>query len=129
VSAIKHPADARERTGLSGARIVEWSAHSDDGRYPWDHALLPLGWRQWDTDQDAWYFGIWVHKELREVFTYAEGDCVHVLCADAATFRAHLQALLDAHPAHPPAIIELDFDTLTRTEIRDKRLGPDDIVD
>ena len=27
-----------------------------------------------DTDQDAWYFGVWVHPITRRVVTYAEGD-------------------------------------------------------
>jgi hypothetical protein len=129
VSAVKHPADARTRLRPSGARLVEWNAHSDSGRYPWDSRLLAAGWRQWDTDQDAWYFGVWVHKQLREVFTYAEGDCVHVLCSDAASFRAELSALLEAHPEHPPAIIEYDLDARTRTEVRDHRLSPEDIDD
>ena len=32
------------------------------------------GWQQFDTNQDAHYFGCWVNPRTRMVLTYAEGD-------------------------------------------------------
>lgn len=34
------------------------------------------GFAQVDTQQDAWYFGIWANPEKMVVITYAEGDVV-----------------------------------------------------
>ena len=47
----------------------------DRCRYTFDQVFTNKnGWMQYDTDQDAWYFGVWVCKSLRVVWTYAEGD-------------------------------------------------------
>ena len=32
------------------------------------------GWQQFDTDQDAAYFGVWLNPVHRVILTYAEGD-------------------------------------------------------
>jgi hypothetical protein len=33
-------------------------------RYHYDFAVCTTdkGWAQYDTEQDAWYFGVWVHE-------------------------------------------------------------------
>lgn len=38
------------------------------------------GWKQYDTWQDAPYFGVWTNKTLRCILTYAEGDWSLVKC-------------------------------------------------
>ena len=45
-------------------------------RYRFDFNLcLPFnGWKQYDTDQDAWYFGCWVNVIELSVVSYVEGD-------------------------------------------------------
>ncbi len=55
------------------------------------------GWIQYDTDQDAWYFGIWVHPEKKLVFTYAEGDTTLVTCPTEESFKAELASLKILH--------------------------------
>ena len=55
------------------------------------------GWQQYDTDQDAHYFGVWFnHKSLR-VLSYAEGDWTLVSCLDAEHFNAEIEALNEFH--------------------------------
>lgn len=49
------------------------------------------GWKQFDTDQDAWYFGVWVNIEKRMTVTYAEGDLTVITCANLESFRAELE--------------------------------------
>ena len=52
-------------------------AHVNQGsRYDYDFGPCSSrnGWAQFDTPIDASYFGIWVHPERRQVFTYCEGD-------------------------------------------------------
>jgi len=43
------------------------SFEGDIDRYKFDFGLCSYskGWIQFDTDQDAWYFGVWIHKEKR----------------------------------------------------------------
>lgn len=53
------------------------------------------GWKQWDTDQDAWYFGIWVHAKERKILTFAEGDETLVVCPTQETFEAEIESLKD----------------------------------
>lgn len=58
---------------------IEISRGHDDGteasRYKYDAMFKASeGWEQYDTDQDAWYFGVWVNYALKQVFTFAEGD-------------------------------------------------------
>ena len=114
-----------ESTNERGNVVVRWF-HCDANRYVYDGLLLPLGWEQWDTDQDAWYFGVWVHKELRQTFTYAEGDCVQVFCEDATSFRAEILDAERVYGKAPPMAIAYDRDG-TRTEYYDNRLKPGEI--
>ena len=66
---------AREFT--NGAKIDDYFTQ-DGSRYTFDKMLSSKdGWRQFDTDQDAWYFGVWYNMDKKMTVTYAEGD-VHV---------------------------------------------------
>ena len=56
---------------VTGCRIDRGSHQAD--RYYYDRTLLAQGWQQYDTEEDAWYFGVWIHTEKLETFTYAEG--------------------------------------------------------
>jgi hypothetical protein len=90
---------------VTGCRI-DRSSHQAD-RYYYDRTLLAQGWQQYDTEEDAWYFGIWINTEKRETFTYAEGDTSHVIAPDIEAFRAELARLYQYHP-QAPAFISID---------------------
>ncbi|MFR9702470.1 hypothetical protein ACL00O_08220 [Aeromonas sanarellii] len=90
---------------VTGCRIDRGSHQAD--RYYYDRALLAQGWQQYDTEEDAWYFGIWIHTEKLETFTYAEGDTSHVIAPNVAAFRAELARLYQYHP-QAPAFISID---------------------
>jgi len=49
------------------------------------------GWQQFDTDQDAHYFGVWVNRPKRMTLTYAEGDWTLVECPTIETYRAEIE--------------------------------------
>ena len=93
-----------ELTG-TGCHIDRGSHQAD--RYYYDRTLLAQGWQQYDTDEDAWYFGIWIHTEKLETFTYAEGDTNHVIAPNVEAFRAELARLYQYHP-QAPAFISID---------------------
>jgi hypothetical protein len=62
-------------------------------RYAVDFAddFTSEGWEQFDTDQDAHYFGVWVNKTKFLTLTYAEGDWTLVECPDAAHYNAEIE--------------------------------------
>ena len=55
------------------------------------------GWEQFDTDQDANYFGVWVNPTTRQTLTYCEGDWSLVCCPDAASYNAEIQSCIDLY--------------------------------
>jgi hypothetical protein len=94
----------------NGAR-VERAFYMGRERYMYDFQLCRSddGWKQYDTDQDAWYFGVWVHKEDRVIVTYAEGDETTVTCPTQESFDKEL-ADMNAFFKPAPALIGLDMD-------------------
>jgi hypothetical protein len=64
-------------------------------RYRWDfdEKLTAAGWEQYDTDQDAWYFGVWVNKKTLQIRSYAEGDITLVTCPDVEHFNAEIKSM------------------------------------
>jgi hypothetical protein len=82
------------------------------GRYYYDFTLLTQakGWKQFDTWQDAWYFGVWVNVAQRMTFCYAEGDRTLVICPTAESFRAELADAASFYGDPPPAAIGIDAD-------------------
>jgi len=90
---------------VTGCRIDRGSHQAD--RYYYDRTLLAQGWQQYDTEEDAWYFGIWINTEKLETFTYAEGDTSHVIAPNVEAFRAELARLYQYHP-QAPAFISID---------------------
>ena len=51
------------------------------------------GWIQYDTDQDAHYFGVWVNPSKLLTLNYAEGDWTFVVCKDKALYNTHLKSM------------------------------------
>ena len=72
-------------------------------RYGYDQLLLPAGWKQYDTWQDAYYFGFWVNQELRATFTYCEGDRFYVECPTEESYHAELANAAEFYGPPPPA--------------------------
>jgi len=50
--------------------------HKDGDRYRFDFDLCSLkkGYAQIDTDQDAWYYGMWTNPYRLITVSYCEGD-------------------------------------------------------
>ena len=55
------------------------------------------GWQQFDTDQDAAYFGVWINPRTFQVLQYAEGDWELIDCHDRDRYRGEVQRLIDFH--------------------------------
>lgn len=61
-------------------------------RYIIDFAedFVKEGWMQFDTDQDAAYFGCWVNPTKLMTLTYCEGDWSLVVCPDKEHYNAEI---------------------------------------
>ena len=91
-------------------------------RYEFDFELCTSrnGWKQFDTQQDAWYFGVWVHPEKREILTYAEGDITRVICPTEESYHAELKSMTEFYGPPPWAFKTISADGQV-TEYYDKR--------
>jgi len=101
---VYRDAEADKRIGFTG-----------DNRYVYDYGLRVYdkdtsGWKQYDTFEDAWYFGCWVHVEERKIFTYAEGDRTLVVCPTAESFQEELEVMADFYGEPPPAFVAINTD-------------------
>lgn len=102
----KHPPEVEkvllEEHGARYRPKINWNTNSRGNlvirrhlsaeRYKWDfdEDFRNAGWEQFDTDQDAWYFGVWVNKKQFRTFSYVEGDLILVICPDAAHYNAEI---------------------------------------
>lgn len=98
------------RETASGNALIDLGHFADADRYifDFDHCTHKAGWSQYDTDQDAPYFGVWVHPGDRLIVTYCEGDLTLASCATADAFKAELAHMAEFYGTPPPAFITID---------------------
>lgn len=101
-------ADPVERN--ANGNIVERRSVLHESRYVYDFRLCTpeKGWQQFDTDQDASYFGVWVNIEQRQVLTYAEGDQSLVTCESDEALRRELESMEKFYGKAPASIVVFD---------------------
>jgi len=112
-----------QETNLRGNTIERNFLSTDRYHFDFGQCSPEKGWKQWDTNQDAWYFGVWVHPEKMEILTYAEGDVILVKCQSKDSFKAELQSMAEFYGPVPPAAIGLSEENgqLVKTEYYDDR--------
>jgi hypothetical protein len=96
-------------------------------RYLFDFfvCLPELGWHQYDTDQDAHYFGVWYNLERLTTFTYCEGDLILVEAPGPAEFKNEMQHAAEFYGSPPPAFKVIDGNTGQVTHVFDDHARPD----
>jgi len=82
----------------------------DRYHYDFEQCTKAKGWKQYDTRQDASYFGVWVHVAERKVLTFCEGDETLVECPTLETFKAELDDAAEFYGDPPPMAIGIDMD-------------------
>mgnify|MGYP003627506902 FL=1 len=60
--------------------------------------------QQWFTNQDAWYFGIWVNPEKFTILQYIEGDIYILILQDQESYQNELKRLEDFYGPVPNLI-------------------------
>jgi len=92
--------DLNERGNLVTSAFIEGLS-----RYYFDVRVKRqgAGWQQWDTSQDAAHFGVWIHRDLLQILTFAEGDITVVECPDDDHLRAEIGSMERLYGDAPPA--------------------------
>lgn len=67
-------------------------------------------WQQYDTWQDASFFGVWVDVKGMRIFTFAEGDRSLVECDSSKDFAAELGHMARFYGDPPAAFISVGAD-------------------
>lgn len=62
-------------------------------QFDFDEEMISDGWKQYDTDQDAWYYGIWVNPLKLTTLTYAEGDLTLVVCKSKEQYNEEIKRM------------------------------------
>ncbi len=75
------------------------NCHRSSERYEVDFAddYKAEGWQQFDTSQDAPYFGVWLNPRHRAILTYCEGDWSLEECPTDAHYVAAVQRRCDCY--------------------------------
>jgi len=113
-------ADSEPRENQHGAVVRSVFLPSD--RYVFD-LNAPDGWFQYDTRDDAWYFGQWYNPTTREFVCYAEGDWSWTQCPTQESWDATVKALAEFYGNPPPYAIGFDADG-TETHYFDPNARP-----
>ncbi len=104
-----------------GNTVFRHFHHTERYRFDFQICIRERGWSQYDTKQDAWYFGVWVHPEKRVILTYAEGDITVTKCPNEESYHAELKYMAEFYGPPPPAFVTIDYPSGKRTEYFDKR--------
>lgn len=104
--------DSSPRMTSEGNPIYDLGLLPNTERYTFDFKLCKSedGWQQYDTNQDAWYYGIWVHIEGRLIVTFCEGELSVVHCENDARLKEHLDSMAKFHGDPPPAFKVINED-------------------
>lgn len=89
--------------------------------YDFKLCLTEDGWRQYDTEQDASYFGIWVHETERIIVVFAEGDEFISVYSTQEAFVQELKRMEEVYGPVPPFAKAIDVETGIVTEFYDSR--------
>lgn len=108
------------RSFVNGRGNLVQAGHWHADRYAFDFSRYRKGWRQFDTDQDAWYYGFWTNRARLQTFSYCEGDVTLVTCPTPAHYNAEIMDACRFH-APSPAFIGIDPDTGTVTHYFEDR--------
>jgi hypothetical protein len=91
-----------EEVNVRGNTVLR-GFHENGSRYIYDQRLLGenSGWQQFDTNQDAEYFGVWINPNKRETFTYCEQDLIHVKCPSNSSYNREIRDLVEHYTQAP----------------------------
>ncbi|MGO9110711.1 MAG: hypothetical protein ACLP9L_15935 [Thermoguttaceae bacterium] len=85
------------RVNQQGNTVIHRNRSADRYLFDFDDDFRAAGWLQFDTDQDAWYYGVWVNPKTLRTLSYCEGDVYLVICPDVEHYNAEIKAACEFH--------------------------------
>ncbi len=99
----------RETNARGNVVVRNFDPAGDRYKYDLGNCSAERGWVQYDTKEDAWYFGVWVHPKKRHIFTYAEGDLGLTICPTTESYKAELASMAEFYGDPPPAFTAISL--------------------
>ncbi|MCT7971190.1 hypothetical protein [Laspinema olomoucense] len=98
-----------------GKTVYKWSFDAE--RYLIDFAddYHEHGLIQYDTNQDAPYFGVWISPSKMLSLTYCEGDWSLVICDNPISFNSEVDSIVEGYE-EAPGFVSVDNEEKTITE-------------
>lgn len=96
------------RKNRRGNQLLDMFWHTERYIFDFEKCTPSKGWKQYDTSQDAWYFGVWVHEKRRLILTYAEGDITIERCKTDENYHETLKHMAEFYGPPPPMAIGID---------------------
>lgn len=97
----EHSGESRLRrnvdTNVSDNTVVRRHLSADRYYFDFDADFVKDGWLQFDTGQDAWYYGVWVNPKHLWTLSYCEGDVCLVICSDVGHYNAEIREMCAFH--------------------------------
>ena len=87
--------DSYRKTEVKDENRTIYRMFYPSSRYLVDTAPDFKGWEQFDTHQDAPYFGVWNNKELKQSLCYAEGDWILVQCVTDESYQQEVNECIE----------------------------------
>lgn len=97
-------------------------------RYDLGKCSYAEGWAQFDTAQDASYYGRWVNPTRMTLFCYVEGDTTMVECESEAEFAKAVREASDWHARNDGVPGRIDAGFTPGMRERFERLGLGDLL-
>ena len=96
--------------------------HRDRYYYDFGKCQRSDGWIQYDSKEDASYFGVWVNPAtLQLLLTWAEGDETLETCESEKEYHDKLKSMAEFYGDPPPAFKTIDTETGDVTHYFDER--------
>jgi len=89
-------------------RQFVFRAYIPKDRYLFDFASMNTDWLQYDTPDDAWYFGVWVNRQQLATLAYAEGDWTLAISVSAVDFNEELRQMARFYEPAPAFTVITD---------------------
>ena len=106
-------------------RIERSFMPADRYHFDFGECSYARGWAQFDTAQDASYYGTWINPAERQIVNYCEGDVTRQIAATDEAFIAAVRALVEwaEGAGHGPARIDALADQPIAERFRALGLG------
>ena len=104
------PSDSTDSECNERGNAVQREYHPFRERYYYDFELCTPeeGWLQYELQQDAPRFGVWVRPGSWEIMVFDEGDELRITCPSAERFDAELTAMAELYGSPSPVFPEGD---------------------